>query len=272
MSGGMSSLDPIFWLYHANVDRLWASSAIPLVKQQAPFPDLDFDFPGMFHDEMGAPGTPKLSEMLDLSNYNYTYDVLNAALISEQAKSILNEITASQKGLSKLNLDLPGQMRSLGSTAVAETNKLGTITEIDVPVEQIVGPLTTLRLQPLAKPFGLDNFGVDTGSLLARISDVQPLPGSTGNMLKVFVNCPYLNSKTPSTDPFFAGALSFFGCPPEICGPKTYWVDLTEPLKAQLKNGSLDAGAVKVQLVAYDNEKGLGSPVASIGSVEIFEN
>jgi tyrosinase len=73
---GTAALDPIFWLHHANIDRMWeawrrspGSRTNPAVA--AWLTKVSFDF----HDETGAPVTVTASQMVDilapLLNYDY---------------------------------------------------------------------------------------------------------------------------------------------------------------------------------------------------------
>jgi hypothetical protein len=71
-----AGLDPVFWLHHANIDRLWA------VWHNAPDPRLDpsddawtqpkkpFDF----HDEQGQPVTGVPADAVDTATLGYSYE------------------------------------------------------------------------------------------------------------------------------------------------------------------------------------------------------
>ena len=73
MNSQMSPLDPIFWLHHANVDRLWE---VWLAQGGRSNPAdrgfLDQDF--WFHDADGVPQRKKVAELLTLADLGYSYE------------------------------------------------------------------------------------------------------------------------------------------------------------------------------------------------------
>jgi tyrosinase len=113
--------------------------------------------------------------------------------------------------------------------------------------------------------------GVEGARIYARFTDVQPAAAAQGNSLKVFVNCPYLSEATPTIDPHFAGAISFFGCSPDVCGARNFTVDITEPLRYGLDNGSLSPKDIQIQLLPFSGDGSkIGATVAKLGAVELI--
>lgn len=76
-----AALDPIFWLHHANIDRLWEvwrhRSAADTNPTDAKWLTRVFDF----HTSQGAPATMKASQVLDTTKVltGYTYEGVTAA-------------------------------------------------------------------------------------------------------------------------------------------------------------------------------------------------
>ena len=90
-------------------------------------------------------------------------------------------------------------------------------------------------------------------------------------MLKVFVDCPYLSSAVPTTDPHFAGSASFFGCPPGRCEWTSFTVDVTEPLRSLFTQGRLGARQVTIQLLPFTGDGSrAGNTVATHHSLELL--
>jgi tyrosinase len=90
-SGWMSAfdtapLDPIFWLHHANLDRLW-SVWLTLPNRVDPTDAAWLNFVFQFHDERGAANHMKAADVLDTSVLGYTYEVQPAhqAIAAEPA-------------------------------------------------------------------------------------------------------------------------------------------------------------------------------------------
>src|SRR5271166_1329121 len=75
--------DPIFWMHHCNIDRLWASwNAAGRTN-----PSLSQTF--TFADENGQRVDAKIEDVLDLSKLGYTYDQVEAVPDCPSARSVL---------------------------------------------------------------------------------------------------------------------------------------------------------------------------------------
>jgi tyrosinase len=92
-----AALDPIFWLHHANIDRLWqvwlADSAQHLDPTASKWRDLVFDF----NSSDGKPASMKPADVLDtrqvLSGYTYEGVHLAAAVASEATAARIRSMT-----------------------------------------------------------------------------------------------------------------------------------------------------------------------------------
>jgi tyrosinase len=83
--------DPIFWLHHCNIDRLWASwNAGGRMN-----PSLSQTF--TFADENGQRVDAKIEDVLDLSRLGYTYDQLEAVPDCPNARPMLVAAAQTQK-------------------------------------------------------------------------------------------------------------------------------------------------------------------------------
>jgi tyrosinase len=277
-SSGLSPLDPIFWLHHANVDRIWAQSAIPIANQKSAFADLTKTYSGMFADGNGQPVSPVLDSLFDLNNQDYIYDFTVPALLSEAARSMQEQIAAAQPTLQEFvvargiaRADASGAQVVIGSAPAANPAVVGAISRINLAAPNIADVLTTQRV--VSRPLAVleSAIGVEGARIYARFTDVQPAAAAQGNSLKVFVNCPYLSEATPTIDPHFAGAISFFGCSPDVCGARNFTVDITEPLRYGLDNGSLSPKDIQIQLLPFSGDGSkIGATVAKLGAVELI--
>src|SRR5262245_36046174 len=116
MSSGLSPLDPIFWLHHCNVDRIWAQwQAAGNVS-----PTLSSDYTGNFVDGAQAKVKATSAGALDIGALNFTYDVLLnagaglAKLMENQAVIAAKPATAEKKAPSV------SPVRVLGSVSGAK--------------------------------------------------------------------------------------------------------------------------------------------------------
>ena len=98
----VSPLDPIFWLHHANIDRLWSDWSSRHPGQTPNDPRwLNFDL-NQYTDLKGKPVTRKVSEMLTTQALGYHYDTqaalpmtltMSAGPVAEQvAESLRTEV------------------------------------------------------------------------------------------------------------------------------------------------------------------------------------
>jgi tyrosinase len=85
MGDGMSPLDPIFWLHHCNIDRIWAEWQTP----GNITPPLNLSYNNQFVNGSGQPVTNASSaSALDFAAMNYTYDTLTGPLVAAQMQQL----------------------------------------------------------------------------------------------------------------------------------------------------------------------------------------
>tara|TARA_R110002020_G_scaffold143823_6_gene316399 strand:+ start:2916 stop:4445 length:1530 start_codon:yes stop_codon:yes gene_type:complete len=277
-SSGLSPLDPIFWLHHANVDRIWANSTIPVADQKAAFDDISKVYSGVFFDASGGGADAALADTFDLANYGYSYDFLESETLTGDEVLLNKQIFDAQD-------DLINFARTRGiavdQPAVASVFELFSseedlpayprrVTQIALEGSKASDVVTQQRLSRRSLPGGQLALALDSGKVYARFTNVRPQPNSEGALIKVFVNCPYLSELTPTTDSHYAGAISLFGCTPEICASRTFTVDLTTAIRNKLEQGaSLDR--LQVQLIPFASaELSAEEPVIIVGGVELL--
>lgn len=256
----MSPLDPIFWLHHCNIDRLWdqwnrmgrSNSSSALWR--------NFAFNGQFVNPSGAAGTTpfnvNVSGLLNINTFGYRYVL-----------PFLAAIAASPTLAKTIDLGKMQQVARLDSVPVAQIN-----TVLNMPV-RLAAPQTQVleRVQPLTQRKVLDASKPiqSPGRIVAIIRDVEP--PKTGNAeVRVFVNCPYLTPETPTEDRHYVSSFTFFGVEhAEHNGKPTYLIDLTETVK-KLRHAQVDVkDEINVQLMPVPVP---GVPSASEfkpGSVEV---
>ena len=218
MLDGLSPLDPLFWLHHCNVDRLWAEWQ--LSHQTPPF---DSDYGGHFVNPKGEP-VPSLPAELATScdDLGYTYDAINALRVLGGGDG-----QVSGGGLWRSPESPLDEFRILASRDVADSLLVNQPFSISLPATEVAEVLSDLQEVPfsmLPDPSVVRAYGGSPSDAYREL--LQPITvrrrvyalveGAAATALvpptvNIFLNCPYLSRDTPYTDPHFAGSFSFFG-------------------------------------------------------------
>ena len=192
MATGESPLDPVFWLHHGNIDRLW-NKWIQLGGGRAnPTGDTAWmNQPFTFFDENGAAVTIKGADVLNTSKQlGYRYD------------------------------DDPVITSSLWKRQI----RVAQLVELEIAKLPSPGPVKlTARAQKLTMPIGADGKRMVAGlakdqRVTLRISDIR-FDAPVGLTYLVFLNLPDADrAKADSTHPSYVGTLGFFGAHPAAGG------------------------------------------------------
>lgn len=177
----MSPLDPIFWLHHCNIDRLWAEWNAPPRSNPNTASALWSNFTlSPFNTVVGA--------LQSITQLGYTYDTIAQPQLAE-----VSELPPLlERARDRFELMEP-QVASLGQ-------------EVSFSVET---PESALPLA--AEGTAAEDVAEDGGpKVLAFVRGVEP-PEDQQVTVNVFLNCPYLTAETPVSDPHFVGDFTFFG-------------------------------------------------------------
>lgn len=182
MGNFWSPRDPIFWLHHANIDRLWALWAD---RYPNAFPNNnDFlKFPmNNFVDPAGNDAGLTVRETLSTRKLGYQYPGQKPEP-QELAGNTLRVIPASLR---------------VAATVEAAASRTK-------PLQINLSPPEPLRVQ-LANVARVDS----TQTASVKISGIEKqLP--VGAYVRVFLNCDYLAPSTPTGDVHYVSSFSFFG-------------------------------------------------------------
>lgn len=240
----MSPLDPIFWLHHANVDRLWVEWIEAGHSNSADNSWLNFVFPKNFWDPCtNTEVDVTVSQTLTTVPLGYRYDTQgpSARVAAGQAQAKVTEVFSATGGGSPM----PGNMMSyaLGSGAALQRTSASIQRAMASPAK------TTLRL-------GIE--GIEA-------------PASSDVGFQVFANCDYLNDSTPDNDPHYVGSLAFFehhgdhgGSHEGMGTERNFYLDLAPTLDSLRKIQGYDASGddLSVQL----RPVGVSSPAAAVSA------
>lgn len=270
----MSPRDPIFWLHHCNIDRIWASwNSAGNVNTTDP--DLsNFIFAANQPDRTGtinpsqfvnSDGTPRSFAVADLyatGDLGYLYDRLepapqtsfDLAVRSFSVESAMRETVSSELSRSVASgvaLETAVSLEPEAVNAVAETGQIQTFSSSSV------------------QDFTLPRI-ITTATLKLRGLRAAASPETT---FRVFINCDYLTLETPINDPHYVGSASFFLNGVEADGHAheagaDFVFDLTNAVDALMRTGTLTNGLIRPQVLAFTPE-GTGTELAIDGAFEI---
>jgi tyrosinase len=181
MATFLSPLDPIFWLHHCNIDRLWAEwNAPPRSHPNTSSP--------LWANFTLRPFNTLVGTLQSVTQLGYTYDTL--------AQMQLAEVSTLPPLLERA--------RERFELMEPRAASLGQEVSFSVQTPQSALPLA-------AEAASAEDVTEDGGpKVLALVRDAEP-PEDRQVTVNVFLNCPYLSAETPVSDPHYVGNFSFFG-------------------------------------------------------------
>ena len=212
---GTAALDPIFYLHHCNIDRMWAlwnanGNANPKVAKWLNGPTRKFAMPGAG----GQPWYYTPSQVADLSKLNYTYQELKPAKPIPPPAAILSERF--------MRLGVPGAERKakvIGATPVLpkKTELLGasakplriegTASESPVKLDSVVRRKAVRSMaMAMAAPKAAEPSLPD--KVFLKLENVRGTFDAT--VLSVYVNLPE-KAKPRDSQQYLAGNVALFG-------------------------------------------------------------
>jgi tyrosinase len=259
MCDGMSPLDPIFWLHHCNIDRIWAEW------QTAgnTTPPLNLNYNGQFVNGAGQPVQASSASALDFAAMDYTYDTLFGPLVARLERELLVKPKFPPDPPVEINV------RVLGGDPERRQVTPRTVTQFSVPATDLLPQLFRQRTFMATRVPTVRRQAIGSGRILAKLSDVMAPARRAPLLVKVFVNHPDPKATTPTTDPHFAGTFSFFGQHGKSHEHQEIFVDISKPLRTLSRQGRLDASKVNVQLVPVPARGTKAEGTFSVGKVEL---
>jgi tyrosinase len=212
MADNLSPVDPIFFLHHANMDRLWdvwtrkqqklglaylPTGADLVTFQQEPF---------LFFADPNGNAVPQqhASDYVNMSVFDYDYEPgFGEDVIGKPA------LVASAAA----NGRFKGMM----------TNGVGAVTVPQAALQQN-------SAAPTSEP------------LVVQVTVPHPASASAPREFNVLINAPPGNTQTGADSPYYAGTIAFFGFMQNMTGDATFVVPL--PRNMQIANG-----VVNVQVI-----------------------
>jgi Common central domain of tyrosinase/Polyphenol oxidase middle domain len=247
--------DPIFWLHHCNIDRLWEHwKALGGGRGNPTTDDTWMNTAFTFYDENGNTVTLTGADILDTQNQlGYGYDDLPQAVVAAGERETTGSAPMTEARTNRVLASLPS------------TEGAVTLT----PRE------TTVRLQP-ASPGATEYAAAPgTGPVVLAFGDIS-YRRPVGVYYEVYLNKPEAAPPDP-LGPYYAGNLALFalGHAHGNEGVKGGQValDVTATLARQRELKLWSGGAVKIDLHPAEvepTEQAQAGPLASIGQVQLL--
>lgn len=269
MGGFTSPLDPIFWMHHNMIERIWwdwnvvrghANTNDPVWSQ--------LSLGGMFVDRSGQSVNNVNVGLFNLAPIlSYRFDTVS---ITSCQPAIWRAELTDQLALKKL-LEEGGPVRLRPLATLARTGRL------EIPVGRVASQITKLD-----KAAGLAA-ATERGArrVLLRVLDVEQ-PATGDYFVRVFVNLPQADPSTATSDPHYAGSFAFFNDPDgghahhgrtagQVHTNPAFIVDLTATLARLRLLGRLgDGSELSIQLVVVPQSEGpRRSDVLRLGGLEL---
>jgi tyrosinase len=242
----MSPLDPIFWLHHANVDRLWT---VWLGKGNANTnaPEwLNFVFTNNFVNRRKQPQSPKPSSLLSTYDLGYRYDTQPEQPV---VANLAAPLVVANNAAIMANNDQPALPKTPFAFAMKPNNALN----------DAITRMTEAIAKPAPRP---------REAVRLTLKEIE-IPKDLRVRVRVFINCDYLTVDTPLNSPSYVGSISFFGLDhvhdhgDEKAGraQPEFIFDITKTLARLKRSGALKKdGDITVQLLALPGT-GTGTPL-----------
>lgn len=188
MGSFMSPLDPIFWLHHANIDRLWGRW---IRQNPGRMPNdpvwLDFEV-GTFFDLQGSQVKKKVSALLDNYDLGYRYP-------DQPEKAFKIGKLTNLKENAPLGLFVKSNINGIARTDESLTVDVPETPEtLDKAIEKIAA--TDLK----------SNASLPTLRLTVELDK----PGNSQTSVRVFINAPDTESELSVDSPSYVGTINFF--------------------------------------------------------------
>jgi len=276
MVDGLSPLDPLFYLHHCNVDRIWAEWQLAGNST----PSFGVNYNGQFCDINGDLIDVEADASIDFESLGYSYDTISPF---GSPSEFLRLVDIPAEALSPSSAAEP-QLEMISEEAVNEPLALNSPFSVQLPTAQLAAKLEesqNIRNSLLPDLESLKTFEGNLKDAVAGYGKSRKVRKSVYLLIEgaqresqmppsvnVFLNCPYLTPQTPYTDPHYAGSFSFFGHHDHGEG-QDFLVDITNTVE---ELGVVDEERVNVQLVPITPDGNAGQGTVKIKGVKFISS
>lgn len=189
----LAAQDPIFWLHHANVDRLWTrwvrknpgrTTTNQSWHQQA----------FSFFDPQGNPVSITTAEMLSTFDLDYRYDTQRPSAVE-----VGRAMAAAEFGREEEPREEPLFQGAAPERSVIRSE----------PITVTLAPSDRLQRQMGERMAMAEDVAQEATTLRLEVKGVEP-PGNPDVGVRVFLNLPEADASTPTDDPHYVTSFAFF--------------------------------------------------------------
>ena len=261
MPSPSSPRDPIFFMHHSNIDRIWATWNLDHHNSPNKL-WLDMPFNDNFYNPDGSFWSPKVSDLLSTDTLGYSYGLTASAIAAKRVLPLdvkLADFFANPHAKQK---DVAVFKKGRAAPAATEN---GVALSVAVGA-QLMGAVA--KRKPvnglLAGPVGPKT------SVFCFLRDVEATDVST-TRYRVFIAGDGIGPDTPTTDPHYVGMFGIFdhsmGMEDEPHKP-SFSVNLTEAV-ARVYGDKPAPSHLGVQVVPVPDRPGQKAGTVTVGSTDI---
>ena len=230
-----AAFDPIFWVHHANVDRLWAEwSCLPDRSWGARIPvDWLDEQPWSFHDVDRVVRTLPRRAYFNCLDLGYSYPTTSAQSRPLELPVAVASETSPQAAPISRRREIVTSADQVVSVAADRP------ASVTLPAQQ-----AALHIAPAAPA----REGASFARMILELLDVEA-HGPPTMRYDVYVNRPESTDLTRRS-PFYVGSIALFGLEPDVGhdhGERVHRFDATKALAA-----SSPTGDVKIEIIPLD--------------------
>lgn len=256
-----SARDPIFWLHHCNVDRMWS---VWLEQDSLHVNPADSTWLGrQFGFDVGQKKITRVSDLVQTSgSLGYTYDNLKpAGMVPTQVPSRPQGTIEIPLGQAAASLDKQPLSRPLTVSRKMPIALKGGSVALDFSMPRTASG----RMETMAAP------GTKTPSLTLVLKDVRATPAGIqrGVDYRIYLNLPQAFKDQYRHDDFYLGAINSFALSHHGgAHAQTLTFDLSALAPALGRVGLWSSSRVSVSLVSDDDDA--AQSLIEIGDVQLL--
>jgi tyrosinase len=226
----LAARDPIFWLHHANVDRLWTrwvrkhpgQTTTSQSWRQRAF---------SFFNTQGNPVSITTAQMLNTFDLDYRYDTQRPSAIEGGRAMVAAEFGPDEE---------PREEPLLQARPAPERRVISS-----EPVTVTLTPSGRLQERMGERMAMAEDIAEQATTLRLEVQGVAP-PGNPNVGVRVFLNMPEADASTPTDDPHYVSSFTFFEHEGDHGehghGPKTFYANATPAIRRLQEAGLYELG------------------------------